>query len=210
MKALVVGAHDDDAPLWMGGTILRLPDWQWTVLSMCRWVGREVDRAYFENSCRTLGVIGIAFAFSDCQARRLNIPQEMKRCIADASKAEMCDYVFTHSRAPGGEYGGHCNHGEVREAVVALVQEGRLVRSVQNIVYFAYKSSQPDSAAPFRVELTDDEVRVKKSMLASAVIACDMAALGHPCPNPETFDTDLSTMPEPFVSRRQTGGPSAK
>ena len=204
MKALMVGAHDDDALLWMGGTIPRLSDWQWTVLSMRRWVGRERDREYFRDACKTLAMAGVTSNFTDRQLERLNDVQEVRRSILEASKGQNHDYVFTHSRSRYGEYTPrHKNHVEVMEAVASLVQEGKLTRTLQSIVYFAYKEMQPDFAAPFFVDLTDAEVRAKQGILDSPVMRDDLAPWGHPCPNPETFDSDSPTMPQPLVSRRQ-------
>jgi LmbE family N-acetylglucosaminyl deacetylase len=208
--ALVVGAHDDDAVAWMGGTIRQLSEWQWTVISLCRWIGRqEPNHGYFKRTCELLGVTTrIAGDFVDDQSSRHNDVQSMKNFITKEVQNTIFDYVFTHSRAPGGEYGGHANHDDTREAVVSLVQEGRLAANTLNIVYFAYKNCHPDPAAPFRIELTEREVQFKKQALASPVIRKDMEALGLcdsksneiRCDRWETFDTDSPTMPLPFTA----------
>jgi hypothetical protein len=36
MKAAIIVAHPDDETIWSGGLILKKPEWQWTVLSLCR------------------------------------------------------------------------------------------------------------------------------------------------------------------------------
>lgn len=213
MKALVVGAHDDDAAAWMGGTILRLSERQWTVISLCRWARREPNRDYFEDTCKLLGVTTpIVGNFVDDQVNRRNDVESMKQFITKAVQDNIFDYVFTHSRAPGGEYGGHANHDETREAVVSLVQEGKLTGSIKNIVYFAYKSCQPDPAAPFRVDLTPQEVKVKKQTLVSKAIRGDMEGLGLwdsqlgeiRCQTWEAFDTDSPIMPRSFSPSQPT------
>ena len=35
-RAVVIVAHPDDETIWMGGFILDNPDYNWTILSLCR------------------------------------------------------------------------------------------------------------------------------------------------------------------------------
>ena len=54
-KALVVGAHCDDAVLRMGGTIHSLKnDWEWHITSLCD--GNAAMSQSFYESCKMLGV----------------------------------------------------------------------------------------------------------------------------------------------------------
>ena len=35
-KALIIVAHPDDETIWMGGTILKYTELEWTIYSLCR------------------------------------------------------------------------------------------------------------------------------------------------------------------------------
>ena len=55
VTAALVVAHPDDETLWAGGTVLMHPDWQWTVVSLCR--GGDRDRAprFLQAVCKLGG-----------------------------------------------------------------------------------------------------------------------------------------------------------
>ena len=54
MKAAIIVAHPDDESIWSGGLILQKPDWEWTVLSLCR--ADDPDRSRkFESVSGLLG-----------------------------------------------------------------------------------------------------------------------------------------------------------
>ena len=40
-SAVVIVAHPDDEVIWCGGLILQKPDWDWTILSLCRATDRD-------------------------------------------------------------------------------------------------------------------------------------------------------------------------
>ena len=49
--ALCVVAHPDDETIWMGGTILRNKNFNWTILSLCR--KNDLERAEkFKKVCK--------------------------------------------------------------------------------------------------------------------------------------------------------------
>jgi len=165
MKALVVVAHPDDIPLWIGGTICRLnnwnseqdqritrqrafgnpvesklpQDWEWHGFAMCC-SRRGVElKTTFVETCSENGVIPKCFDFEDHggEAEESTV-QNMASDLDAELSGQVFDYVFTHSRSPHGEYGPHPNHIEVREAVQRLVGQGKLTIEKTKLAYFSY------------------------------------------------------------------------
>ena len=68
VNALVIVAHPDDETIWMGGTILQNPSWNWTIASLCR--KNDLDRMpKFLKVCKHYNANSI---ISDLDDEKLN------------------------------------------------------------------------------------------------------------------------------------------
>jgi len=175
MRALAVVAHSDDHVLWIGGTMLRLKDWTWDILSLCKSHNEEdfePKRNIFNRSCEILGANKYsAHEFKDYQPRESMEPHQLaaiRNAIRESVGSEY-DFVFTHSIHDDCEYGFHANHVEVREAVNELVQADALRTS--GVMYFCYKSGGCKKAviaelgrADYKIILSSDEIQKKRSL----------------------------------------------
>ena len=64
MKAVIIVAHPDDETIWAGGLVLSHPDWDWTVLSLCR--ADDTNRCpKFYVVCKILRANGIICDLDD-------------------------------------------------------------------------------------------------------------------------------------------------
>lgn len=160
MNAVMVVAHPDDEIIWAGGVLLRHPDWDWTVLSLCR--ADDPDRRpKFERVCRRLGVRGLISDLDDGDPLGEIDPERdiAGRVIESLGSAEW-DWCLTHGR--NGEY-GHLRHRQVHQAVAALVGRGDL--SCRSLWTFACQANSP--AGPCRAaEWADIHVALSPAELA--------------------------------------------
>jgi hypothetical protein len=213
MNALVVVAHDDDAVLWMGGTIYHLKDWDWHIISLCN-QGDSARKDYFRETCEELGAKSEALDFYDYQqekrAPKKNSVIEMKQSLLRILGDKRYDYVFTHSRDPNGEYGYHANHREVCEVMSSLVSAGSLVDSRSRLAYFSYYpiygvSGLPTVArkdADYYFKLYYADLAFKVALIERhipAIVGNLEQDLGAPCPNPEAYEGDDLKLPVPFL-----------
>ncbi len=130
-KALVIVAHPDDETIWMGGTILKNNDWDWTIISLCR--EGDLDRMpKFKRVCDFYNAKGIISDLDDEKHDPLNI-EEVAKKIKSLLSEKKYDYIFTH-----GENGesGHIRHKETHEAVKKLVEDKEL--ECQKLLFFSY------------------------------------------------------------------------
>jgi LmbE family N-acetylglucosaminyl deacetylase len=132
VRALCIVAHPDDEAIWMGGTILKNKNWDWTIVSLCR--KDDSDREpKFKKVCDIYKADGIISDLDDERLSPLKIEKVVSKIKQVLPKGEY-DYVFTHGKE--GEY-GHIRHREIHKAVKKMVAKGDL--EAGKICYFAYK-----------------------------------------------------------------------
>ena len=216
MNALVVVAHDDDAVLWMGGTIHHLKHWNWHAISMCN-QGNDERKRDFEETCNKLSVRADTLDFLDYQDSKAapgrNSIAQMKESLLGVVGTMVYDYVFTHSRDPNGEYSYHANHHEVCEVVRSLVSESQLVENRSRIAHFCYCpiyesgcATVAGQDADYYFQLTYSDLAFKVELIRSytaAIVNNLERDLGAPCPNPEAFEGDGLGLPSPFIGRHR-------
>ncbi len=118
IKALCIVAHPDDETIWMGGTILRNRDWNWTIFSLCR--KNDSDRnPKFEKACRHYKAVGIISDIEDEKLKPMSSAAIAKKILPQL-RTKKYDYIFTHGE--NGEY-GHRRHKEIHKAVKQLVKK---------------------------------------------------------------------------------------
>ncbi len=166
MKVAVIVAHPDDETIWAGGFILRHPEWDWTVLSMCR--ASDPDRsAKFKAVCKRFGAASVILDLNDSNPL---LPIDPRKDIGDRIKEALgertWDLCLTHGS--NGEY-GHQRHKEVHAEVVRLVTEEIL--RCDELWAFAYEcdSQTGDCTAALQADvfvgLTEEEFAEKKRII---------------------------------------------
>lgn len=130
-NALVIVAHPDDETIWMGGTILNHPDWNWTIISLCR--KNDADRRpKFFRVCEALNAKGIISDLDDEKLEPIDIVKVVEEIISLLPSKEY-DIIFTHGK--NGEY-GHLRHKEVHKAVDEMVEADFL--KCKSLKFFSY------------------------------------------------------------------------
>lgn len=132
----VIVAHPDDETIWAGGTLLMHPEWQWTVISLCR--ASDLERAAkFQQAVERLGVSGI-MADLDDGPQQVPLPEYViQQTVLSLLPYSQFDLVLTHS--PFGEYTRHRRHEETGVAVGKLWRD-RDIHS-QEMWMFAYEDT---------------------------------------------------------------------
>ncbi len=173
VKALVVIAHPDDETIWCGGTILSHPDWDWTVLSLCR--KHDKDRApKFREACRQLNAkCTISDLEDEKPEQSLSSLGEVKsrivKMLAETRAGNRFDFIFTHGE--NGEY-NHNRHKEVHNAVREMIESSEL--QCRKIFFFNYKLAEdathcePDTATADSLTRLSGRITRKKNLLISS------------------------------------------
>ncbi len=194
MKAAVIVAHPDDEVIWCGGLILRHPEWQWTVLSLCR--ADDADRApKFRRVCRALGAQGLISNLDDSpELRAIDVMADLGGRVLDLLPPTRWDLCLTHGA--NGEY-GHERHRQAHQAVTALARNGRL--AADRLWAFAYHceaetgTCRPGANADLTVALSPEQLTRKKTLVRDEY--------GYP---EEGFEVRACTSPEAFTVIRRS------
>lgn len=207
-KAIAITAHHDDALLWCGGTIRRTKrefGWDWTVVALC--VQCPEKQRYFERYCKKAKADGRWFTYEDYQegsAFSCNSRGSLTNEIRQLLSASSYDLVFTHSRDPGGEYGWHANHVEVRDATLDAVTNERVLCFSYNPEFGCNgRATTARRDADYHVQLTYKELIHKAIWCQRAPdVQSSLRGIGFPCPNPEGFRiAGTGLPPEVFIPR---------
>ncbi|MCK5416622.1 PIG-L family deacetylase [Candidatus Parcubacteria bacterium] len=177
-KALCIIAHPDDETIWMGGTILRNNQADWTIFSLCR--ANDKDRApKFKRVCDYYGAKSIMTNLDDDNDIELNEVVKMaKEIIKEKLKDKNFDYIFTHGE--NGEY-GHNRHVAVYEAIKELLEENFLINT--KAYYLNYKKKNDDEEfsemipkedSTELIKLTDEEYDRKKNEVMVDIYGFDI------------------------------------
>jgi len=137
-SALAVVAHPDDETIWMGGTIIKNPQWQWTIFSLCR--QEDLDRApKFKRVCEHYNANPIISNLDDENLKPIPT-EEIINKIKENLPSTNYNYIFTHGE--NGEY-GHIRHIEVHKAIKSMIENRNL--NCDSLYFFSYLPSEINS-----------------------------------------------------------------
>lgn len=189
-NALVIVAHPDDETIWIGGYMLRYPDWDWTVVSLCRVKDRDREPR-FRNVCNLLGAESYIFDLDDTEEgffKKISLKDIEDRVMQ--IKDKKFEHIFTHGS--NGEY-GHIRHKQVSQAVTKMIDEGKL--QCKNLHCFSYENKDKfcyaNQNAENYIKLTAKELEEKKNLIKN-VYGFDAGSFEEVCAgNAEAFNTRM-------------------
>lgn len=188
MNGAVIVAHPDDEVIWCGGLMASRPDWQWTVMSLCR--AEDPDRApKFHALCARRGVHGIISDLDDGNPLApIDVYRDIGGRIIDLLPSLRWDLCITHGR--NGEY-GHPRHVHVHQAVLRLARSGPL--ACRELWTFAYDCEAPSGRcvpaewADQFVPLTEEQLREKRRTIQEEYGFAADSFEATACISPESF-----------------------
>ena len=167
VNVLCIVAHPDDETIWMGGTILKNKDWDWTILSLCRKYDEDRN-SKFKMVCSYYNAKSIILDLDDEILNPLSIEFIIGKIKENISKKKF-HKLYTHGK--NGEY-GHLRHKEIHLAIKKMIKDNDLL--IDEIYYFSYiygkknpprnpelKIPESDKNADIKIELTDNELNEK-------------------------------------------------
>lgn len=189
-SALAIVAHPDDEIIWCGGLFLQTPEWDWTVLCLCRDDDRD-RRPKFFRVCECLGMQGFMSDLDDSNPLRpIYPPADIGWRIRAMSNERDWDLCITHGA--NGEY-GHLRHKQVHGEVMRLVANGQL--ECRELWTFAYDCDAttgqctPQHDADMNVPLTSEQLAEKKRLIHEVYGYGKDSFEVRACISPETFHT---------------------
>ena len=194
VEALCVVAHPDDETIWMGGVILQNPDWNWTIISLCR--KNDPDRApKFRKICKILNARSIISDLDDENLEPLPV-SEVTEKIKENLPRKKYDFVFTHGK--NGEY-GHIRHKEVHKAIKRMIEEKEI--DCKKIYFFSYlpdgmkwkedsnlRIPIANTKSSLRICLDDDSLQKKIELITKVYGFGPESFEALSCGSRETFD----------------------
>lgn len=157
-RCLVIVAHPDDETIWMGGTILKHKNWDWTIFSLCR--KNDKDRApKFRKVCKYYGAKAIIGDLDDEILKPLSTSHVIDK-IKEFLKIRKYDYIYTHGQ--NGEY-GHMRHVEIHKAVTKMIKNKDL--ECEKVYYFAYESGDKPAPHNPKLKIPIPNIKARESVI---------------------------------------------
>lgn len=157
-SVVIIVAHPDDEILWVGGTILNNPQWNYFVISLCR--KNDEDRSFkFKKVLKSLNIQGTMGNLDDGPEQVPLDSFEVEQHILDLVPQKHFDLIITHS--PKGEYTKHIRHEEVSNAVIKLWNEGKI--TAKELWTFAYEDGNKKHL-PRAIEKASHFEKLKKDI----------------------------------------------
>ncbi len=190
-SGLVIVAHPDDETIWCGGLILAHPDWDWTVISLCR--ADDPDRRpKFMQACQRLNAMGRISDLDDGNPLADIMPQrEIGRRLAQWTENGEWDLILTHGW--NGEY-GHERHMETHLVVAEMVRRDDLW--CRELWTFAYTDGNGAACTPLAD--ADIEIPLSRDLLATKQDIV-RTTYGY---GPDSFEVRSCCSPETFTRLR--------